>query len=982
MKTLLRLFFAFIVLIILLLGATYFYLTNPGVQKRIVDENLPAGSSIESVHVTLRSIELTGLNIAAEDGTKLAVAELRGDFSPMAAVFGKTVKVGELVASGVQIDLPEPTEEASEVTRSSPQATEEASDSDELYSDEADAAIETEQAEGFQGLYEIGQIPWLLDIASIHVDGALTDGRGGDYSFELNSSAILPGQETTLIAALTSRFAEPEANGLQHFKAELALSFQQKITGGFDSFRIELTADGKDATDTSLLAIRQLVDFEIDDESKTATAIIQLNADLQKPEIFMPELSQFGRILVVSDAEAKLEGEQLILNKAEFTASSDGRDVVAVDLKKQLVLGGAPNLEGDLLDLRLIEFPSAWLKPWLPSDLMVSFAPLSIGAKVSGTSDGAVQVRFDAPLQLNQLQVAQAGAAMINGLDISILPELTANADESLDLSLSDISITDQYGTILSGGVTAQVEANAGQEGKPLEGVLAEANLQIKLQPLVNQPVLIGQTSIMSGDLTLRAKVDGSAAMPLQLDAQLSKLRARGLPGKSQDYSIEVDAANPAGQQWQAMVELLAGRASAPGTDLRINGSADLESQPLKFDVQLTSEQIRQSDLQVLAEAFKPVESAPSPSEPAATKPANAPVVAQPQANVVVDNRPPWADLDGLATVQIDRLELNPRQSIEQISAKLVVSEPLLELSDLAAKFGSGQLSGSARVDYAPAQADAYQMLVDVQVKELDPSIFATSGSFPVSGLFDIVLKLDGSGATLDEALERSDSGLQVLGKDGVLTAFEMDDRQVAGIGLLGGILGKELDRPGISAVTEVLPYFKDIRFSELTVDLGRASSGRVDVSEISMLGESILFDGSGSIDASSWDDIMTAPMDLRLLLGAKGPLEAPLETLNLLEAEAGDDGYRRWNREIQVPGSLSSPDTGSLKKVLMDAAGSALRKPSKEAQADASVSEQTNTPESAEPEEPEKEDRTGSEKTIDEVEMGLDLINSLFGKE
>ncbi|MGB0416709.1 MAG: hypothetical protein ACPGKS_07665 [Coraliomargarita sp.] len=239
MKILIRLFLAFVVLVFLLIGAAYLYLTNPGVQKRIVEQNLPDGSSIESVHLTLSQIELSGLQIVGEDGSRFAVGELRGDFSPMAAVLGKTIKVGELVASGVQIDLAAAPDAGMQVPSATPQ--ESTSEVNEVEAGESgsDEFSTEEAASGVDGLYEIGRIPWLLDVRSIQVDGVLTDGRGGSYRFELTSNAIQPGQETTLSAALNSRFAEPTANGLKSFKAELGLSFLQKITGGFESFRVE-----------------------------------------------------------------------------------------------------------------------------------------------------------------------------------------------------------------------------------------------------------------------------------------------------------------------------------------------------------------------------------------------------------------------------------------------------------------------------------------------------------------------------------------------------------------------------------------------------------------------------------------------------------------------------------------------------------------------------------------------------------------------
>ena len=202
-------------------------------------------------------------------------------------------------------------------------------------------------------------------------------------------------------------------------------------------------------------------------------------------------------------------------------------------------------------------------------------------------------------------------------------------------------------------------------------------------------------------------------------------------------------------------------------------------------------------------------------------------------------------------------------------SSKLSVAEPLLELSSLSAQLDGGSVSAGARVDYQPKDADAHTIRVDADVKQVNPAIFALDEDFPASGLFDLALQLNGEGPDLQSAIERADSQLLLDAKEGVFTAFEMDD-QLAGLGMLGGFLGSQLDRPGLAAVTEAIPYFQDIRFSSLSLDLDRARSGRISVNQISMLSELIRFDG-GAILASSWTDILSTPMDLRLQLGSKG---------------------------------------------------------------------------------------------------------------
>ena len=994
MKIFLKLFAGFVLLILFLVAAAYFYLTNPGVQKRIVDQNLPEGSSVASVHVTLNKIELSGVKLAAEDGTQIAIAELRGDFSPMAAIFSKTVRVGDLLLSGVKVDLPEPVVARKSV--SDAHADAELPDSEP----EEEAVVLVERVEEDHGaepswdvLYQIGESAWLLDIKRIQVDGSLTDGRGGDYRFELTSSAIQPGLETKLSTALTSRFPEPKANGLQSFKAGLSITFLQKITGGFESFRAELGVSAKDSSEGSLVAIDQVIDFEIDEKNKTAKAIIQLNANLKKPEVFVPELNQFGSIAIMSDAEAQLEGEQVTLIKADFTASSDGREVVVVELKKQLVLGGAPNLEGELLDFRVVEFPSEWLKPWLPSDLTVVFAPLSIDASVVGADNGVMHVQFNTLLQLNDLQVEQGGVPMIDELDFSVMPSLTARADESVEFSLSDLTLADAYGKILTGNLTGRLEADAGQGEQLLEGVLAEADVEVKLQPLVNQPVLTGRTSVMSGELSLRGTVDGSAAMPLRLDAQLTKLRARGLPGQTQDYAVKLDAANPVGQQWQAMVELFAGRASSPATDLRITGSADLESQPLEFEIDITSEQIRQSDLLVLAEAFKPAESEPTPSDETVIRvDSSSQLVVQQQAPAMIDNRPAWADLNGKASVQIGSLQLNPRRSIDQIKANLVVSEPLLELSNLSAEFGDGFLAGAARVDYSKDSDPAYTLNSNIEVQDLDPAIFSSNEKMPLSGSFDGELRLVGSGNTMEAALDRSDSSLHIVSDGGVLTAFEFRVPGVSSglIGGLGGIAGGLLKKVGdegamVAAAGDIASYFSKINYSKLEIQAQRTEAEGINIETLEILSPSLRITGPGVIGPSPINGIADQPMNIDIELAVKDALGDSFGTLRLIEDEPDESGYFKFVETVPLRGSINRPDFGALGKMLWDATKTALSDSDDDGEEPVAQSERSEdqlVQGAAASEKSEKEGRTGREKTIDEVEMGIELINSFFGKE
>ena len=110
------------------------------------------------------------------------------------------------------------------------------------------------------------------------------------------------------------------------------------------------------------------------------------------------------------------------------------------------------------------------------------------------------------------------------------------------------------------------------------------------------------------------------------------------------------------------------------------------------------------------------------------------------------------------------------------------------------------------------------------------------------------------------------------------------------------------------------------------------------------------------------------------------------LETLKLLGTKTSEDGFRNWNQDIEIRGSLGDPDTSALKGLLNNAARRALDKPRKgeaagtptpPAQDGVVPSGQNNASEQAPLKNKEK---SKQEALRDDIEMGLELINSIFG--
>ncbi|MEM8866677.1 MAG: AsmA family protein [Verrucomicrobiota bacterium] len=974
MKILFRCLLVFCLLVLLILAGAYFYLTNAGVQKRLVEKQLPAGSSVDSVKVSLDHLQVSGLVVQLEDGTRLSLGDLESSFDPLAAIFDKTIKLGALSAADILVKLPAETEATSVTPSSTGQAV-----ASQVYEPAPTSSASTvevaEEPFSLQQIHMMGDSGWLLEIEAINLAGELIDGRETNYTFSIVADQVAPGQRSELSFNLNSVFSEPIQGSLKSLESDLQLSFTQKKTGGFKDFLILSKASGADASGGRLFYADKQVTVEIDDAEKSTVLSAQVEGVFDRPELLAPELMGLGMINFSAEAGASLDGDVLTLNAAEVGVTIGSNEAFALLLKKEMTLGGEQNFVGELLDIQLNQLPSAWLSPWLPAGLSVSAAPLSADVSVIGEADGSLEVRFKDPLQLQNLSVSEAGQPMVQNLDLSLRPKLKFGADPQLEFELAGIEARDTYGRFINGDVVGALQLDADRQAQPLNGVNADLDLEVSLQPLLQQPALDGMTSIMSGALLLDLSIDSEAEYPVQLQAVLNALRVRANPSLTKDYRIAAQAKPGKAGSWLVGSSLLAGRPERASTDLQVSGGIQPGSDPLKFKVDLTGERVHQADLDFLVLAFSPVEQeVPQTTKYRSNVPVQRPVATVPEPDRT--ERPPWAMLDGTASIDIDRFTLDTGRTIEQLRSNAIISESLLKIDQSNAIIEGGTFNGSMEVAYMDTLAEPYQLVADFKVKEVDPATFlSTPGkAFPVQGLFNGDLKLQGSGVSLEEAFDAANLDLDLNGREGVVTAFEIDNRSALGLGI-AGLLGQQFDRPGIAALTNTIPYFKDIRFNNFDLKVTRGDDQRMLIPTLSFQGDSLLIDGTGVVAASSLTDLANQPMNMSLELGAKGRLTEYLETLELLQPTTSEDGFRRWVRNVNIGGTLSRPNTEELTALLRQAARSAFKKPTQAAhagtvqnQAEGAATTQAPT----QVEQPKQEE-------VDEVDIAIDLLNSFF---
>ena len=972
MKSLLRIFLVLCILIISFTGIAYFSITRPAFQKKLVESKLPAGSSIKSVRVTAGRIEMTNLKLQLAEGSSAKLESFRANFSPLALILSGMIELRGLNVEGLVVKLPK----TNSLTAENGNLTVDVNASTN------DAPTQTPPS-AFQAanslndiLYALSEIGLLFDIDSTNFSGLLIDASSNRYVFSVNTGHIAPGSQTSLAAKLKLESKQTLQGGLQDFGSNIDMVVTQKQSGGFDSIRAESSTTGSDVDGRNLLSITQKLDLSINGIEETAESALSFNADLPHPEVFAPGLVQLQGISLSGDLNGCAEGAKLTLKTADLGAESNGTPVATVKLKQALSLNAEQKYTGELMQVNFTNLPLAFINPWLDDGMQLSGEALSAQIIFSGEESGALGLKTAAPIELDAFSISINQQPLLDNVTLRMDPKIRIGADRTIRFDLGAFQIMDRYGDVISGSLIGSKRES--KDVSPLAGLETVIKLNVGLAELLQQPAFADEGSVFAGRAKLEIDLKKVSEYSLQTKVIINGLRARNLPGSSQDYRLVAQLKQNSGDDYTLASNFQAGSESSPSTNFDLECQFHTERQPLPFELSLASSRVSQGDIDLLMAALVTKDTAASASSNSAI----APRVSEKKAQ-----RPPWSDFDGEVSIKVDELALESGQVLTDLKAELNISESLFSVKDITSTLKGGGFYGQAYVTYDPISSLAYRVASSFVFENIDPSLFSkrSYSKFPIQGLFDGQLKFAGSGQTLEEAGEDFEGHLTITGRNGVFTAFELDNRSQ--LGLIGaGILGQSLNRPGITAMAQAVPYFKDIKFDNFALELVRGKDKQVRIPKLSLMGDNLSISGYGTIAASNLGEILNQPLDLTLELGARGRLVDHLETLQLLGTKTIQDEFRTWNHDIQIRGSLVDPDTSALKDLLSNAARSALYKLEKDksvvkpnpslknwqiSPSQNKASEQTPS---------KKKEKSKEEALRDDIEMGLELINSIFG--
>lgn len=972
MKSLFRFFLVLFIFLILAAGIGYFSVTRPAFQKKLVESKLPAGSSIKFVRITSNSIELTDLKLKLADGTTAKLESLRSNFSPLALILSDMIELRGLKVEGLVVKLPEIN--APTAANGNLLANAGVSVNDAPAKTASPAAQATSSPT--DALYALSEIGLIFDIDSIDFNGLLIDSSGNRFVLAVNAGRIAPGSQTRLEAKFKLESKQALQGGLQNFGSNIHLVFTQKQSGGFDSVRAESFTSGSDVDGSSLLSITQTLDLSINGFEETAEIALSFNVDLQRPEVFAPDLVELQGLSLQGDLNGTVQGDALTLETADVVVALNGTPVISVKLNQALNLGVEQKFVGELVQINLTNLPLEWINPWLGDGMQLSGPALSTQIILSGEENGALEVKTRAPIEFGAFALSQNQQPLLDDVTLRMNPRIRVEAAQNIRFDLGAFQLLDRYGDFISGTVSGSKSVNT--DSSTLSGLEAKARFQVGLSGFLQQPAFDGMGSVIAGQVKVGIDFNGTAEYPVQLQTVITGLRTRGHPGSRQDYRLTAQLKKTSGGAFAFGSNLQAGSESRPSTSLQLAGQVNTEQKPVPFKFSLNSPRVSQFDIELLIAALLANHSVAS----SPTSSALAPSAVEPKTP-----RPPWADLDGEVSIKVEELAFQSGQVITELKAQVKVSEALLSVKDITSTLKGGGLVGNANVAYDPIQNPAYRVASSFVFKNVDPTLFSKRNysKFPVQGLFDGHFKFAGSGHTLEKAAEDSEGDLIITGRNGVLTAFELDSRSQ--LGLIGaGILGQSLNRPGITAMAQAVPYFKDIKFESFTLELVRGNDKQVRIPKFNLIGDNLSISGQGAIASGNLGELLEQPLNLTLELGAKGRLIDYLETLQLLGTKTSEDGFRNWNQDIKIGGSLGDPDTSALKEILNNAARRALDEPEKAEAAETSIlpADDGKVPSSqnkaSEPAPSEEKEQSKEEALRDDIEMGLELLNSIFG--
>lgn len=942
---------ALVVLLVLAVAVLFL----PGVQRAVVTRVVATepGESLEVAHfhVGLNRTELRDLHFTQSDAS-YRVGELTADLSVFDLLFRGEARLGDVVATGVTIDVSE--------------------------------MEPTEEPEPFDGILRQMELPAELYLDSLRVEGRMLvagvgEGPiGGD--FLITGGGFAPGEEGTL--QLVSDVRAPGVEVFARLGLEGNLTVLQADAGKIERAHLvaQISAPGEDPAPEGGETLNADVLLLATDDGESYQARFQRvmaeeTAQLEPAE--EPDLST----LIVLDAtylydEGLLEGrwevdfdhEQLAAFVGDtelpaFSASGDG-------LFSYGVTGEVFDVDGRL-DLAVTDLGMiAEELRELGGFTMNSRFNVAMDESIFRLEELVVELRDQDDRNLLEARNFQAirydrQNERLEGLEERLdLAEVTIHAlplewanillaageeESELDLSGGDLSgqlvVSTEAGglffnlseplrageiSVVSGGeaLLSDISFEAGGSGSFQEGRLAanidplrfragdqdfltvsgeydsaanrvQATLDSNLPVLMAQPVLSEYRNLESGRLNLELALD--LGQPIELEVNGAARELVTLDEQENLPEVVVQATvREAGDAWELDVPVQVGGTEA--TDVRLAGEVSAAGEVNRFDLRLSGEQVVVDQLTALGSIVATPEETgePSPDER--------------------DEEPFWTGWEGEITVEIAEVQLQEDYQLEEVQGGLNVEADSVT-HGLRATFLESPVELDLRLQFLAEEPRPYvldgsleapELVAGDLFRQLQPDRPPT-----VEGLFAASVDIRGTGQNLPDLINRVQGEARLRSGGGILRLLYTEN-PLAGLGIAAGaLLGAVSDEVG--AISRIASNLSNVPYDEMNILAERDEEFNFILRDFTVVSPELHLQGVGEIRHRDGVEVLEQPLQIELRLGARGSLEESLAAVRALGDETDELGYRQMRREFTIGGTLADPDSTPFYRLLVD---------------------------------------------------------------
>lgn len=639
-----------------------------------------------------------------------------------------------------------------------------------------------------------------------------------------------------------------------------------------------------------------------------------------------PELASLGAVRLTSDFGLSREGNRVRVASLRLDAT-EKIPLFGIELRQPFAWNPAsgdvevadPTV--DLATFRLRGVPLAAFQAALPEFRLEG--GMVTGAWSLRVSPGGIAVRNTEALTVSRFSVNRPTGAVVRDVQLDLRPSSDITP-RGWQVEVADLFVRGGDRTLARGAF--KVGRAAGTD----RSLKVTGTAELDLPPLLAQPVLALEGRLTSGVV----QVSGSASLD-QLRQWALEVRATRLVeasgGRLPDASCELRVDQAANGVVTLRLPLKL-ESSGRVSDLLVAGQVSPAPAGWAVDGQITGGRIFVRDAQLLAAPWA------AKSSPAQT-PAPAPVVS---------SAPPWSGLSGKISVALGEVVYSPELVAREVRGTIAVDQVAVILETLQAILGTGgRVEASGRLSYVPARKDsAYTIEGNVTALEVEagPALRAflpSGGVSPVEGRFDLRSHVRGGAASLDGLVRGLQGDLQIVSRGGVLrpvpakylsavtSAKEQLQRrteQAGTLGALAGALGARLPSSlgGVTARTQqlttrlgeleaALRLFGEIRFDQLTLDLGVASDLSAALRDLTLTSPELRFVGQGALRAVPGQPLWRQPLSLKLMGGARGRSAEALRRVNLLSGGADALGYVPFAMDFTMDGTPGGLDASRV---------------------------------------------------------------------